>query len=328
MGKKRRCAQWTKDKKDASLGDVALSDFADAAVPAGAGRLKKSTAKLPLDSPVEDALEDDIEAQVLALKNTGLTPAKSESDDDPANDTGLILSDEIWMLLADYMRPQDVLKFCLICKSSYRIVNCPLFWIRLYKRYYNTKEYVPAFLKKHCLERVEGLKAKVVRSLYYTYPQYRASLARRTKCPLSSLLGQRCDLMWVQRARDKDINAGNVSQPILERWVYSFKLSRPSDENRASQTKKKSTLELLNYNPDLTCRLLEVISKEYVNPICVINMKLRKAVLDDRCVHLKFSSAPLSRFGTDFGAVDIYLRATEPPAVYDWWHPHFYNQQY
>ncbi|CAB0013766.1 unnamed protein product, partial [Nesidiocoris tenuis] len=72
----------------------------------------------------------------------------------------------------------------------------------------------------------------------------------------------------------------------------------------------------------------DVISKEYVNPICVINMKLRKAVLDDRCVHLKFSSAPLSRFGTDFGAVDIYLRATEPPAVYDWWHPHFYNQQY
>lgn len=72
----------------------------------------------------------------------------------------------------------------------------------------------------------------------------------------------------------------------------------------------------------------QVICKEYIDPKCVISMKLRKASAEDRCVHLKFSSAPLSRFGTDFGAIDLYFQAVKPPTIYDWWHPHFYNQQY
>ncbi|KAF6205111.1 hypothetical protein GE061_019278 [Apolygus lucorum] len=331
MGHKkvRNHSQKRRTKADTVV-DVALADFADANVPRGSGRVRKSKSNLPLGPPIEDEGEDDDIDTVLAQKADSLS-LKTESNaavEDNSNDVGLLLADELWILLSEYMRPQDVLNFSLICKSSYRIVNSPLFWIKLYKRYYSTKVYVPTFLKKHCLERHLGLKAKVVRSLYYTYPPYHESL-RRPVFQLTGLIGYRCELMWVQRARDKETNNTSQTEPTVEKWIYSFKLScRPDHSYHNPQSKRKTKQDIINHNPDDTCRLLEVICKEYVDPKFVVGMKLRKANIEDRCVQLKFSSAPLSRFGTDFGAIDIYLNAVQPPSIYAWWHPHFYNQRF
>uniref|UniRef100_A0A0A9ZIM8 Transmembrane protein 183 n=1 Tax=Lygus hesperus TaxID=30085 RepID=A0A0A9ZIM8_LYGHE len=331
MGHKkvRNHSQKKRTKAD-TIGDVALADFADANIPRSSGRVRKSRSNLPLSAPIEDGEEDVDINTVLAQKVDALSTETESSGvivEENSIDAWLLLPDELWVLLSEYMRPQDVLNFSLICKSSYRIVNSPLFWIKLYKRYYSSKVYVPTFLKKHCLERHLGLKAKVIRSLFYTYPPYHESL-RRPNNLLESLIGHRCELMWVQRACDKEITNNSLLRRS-ERWIYSFKLSSKPDESRHyQQTKRKTKQDIINHNPDDTCRLLEVFCKEYVDPKCVIGMKLRKASIEDRCVQLKFSSAPLSRFGTDFGAIDIYLHAIQPPSIYAWWHPHFYNQRY
>lgn len=41
---------------------------------------------------------------------------------------------KIWLLLAEYIRPEDVKSFSLICKTTLSVVNTASFWIRLYKR--------------------------------------------------------------------------------------------------------------------------------------------------------------------------------------------------
>lgn len=59
----------------------------------------------------------------------GKSKAKEEENNDFSN-YPLIL----WMLVAVYIPPEDVLAFSLINKTTLSIVNTRAFWIRLYER--------------------------------------------------------------------------------------------------------------------------------------------------------------------------------------------------
>lgn len=41
---------------------------------------------------------------------------------------------DVWHLIAEYIRPEDTGKFASICKSSWNVVNTPVYWLNLYKR--------------------------------------------------------------------------------------------------------------------------------------------------------------------------------------------------
>lgn len=41
---------------------------------------------------------------------------------------------DIWLLLASYIRPEDVVSFSLICKSAWTATCTAAFWTRLYRR--------------------------------------------------------------------------------------------------------------------------------------------------------------------------------------------------
>lgn len=41
---------------------------------------------------------------------------------------------DIWLLLAAYIRPEDIAKFSLICKNAWTVTCTAAFWTRLYRR--------------------------------------------------------------------------------------------------------------------------------------------------------------------------------------------------
>ena len=43
---------------------------------------------------------------------------------------------DLWCLIGDYIEPECVAKFAVICKTSYTVVNTARFWSKLYQRYF------------------------------------------------------------------------------------------------------------------------------------------------------------------------------------------------
>lgn len=42
---------------------------------------------------------------------------------------------DVWFLISEYLKPEDVGTFAAICRSSCAVVNSAKFWFSLYKRY-------------------------------------------------------------------------------------------------------------------------------------------------------------------------------------------------
>ncbi|XP_041083356.1 transmembrane protein 183A-like isoform X2 [Polyodon spathula] len=54
---------------------------------------------------------------------------------------------DVWLLLASYIRPEDICKFALICKNAWAVSCTAAFWSRLYKRHYVSDAHLPARLQ-------------------------------------------------------------------------------------------------------------------------------------------------------------------------------------
>lgn len=83
---------------------------------------------------------------------------------------------DIWYLISEYIRPEDVGRFAGICKLSYAVVCSPKFWFSLYRRYvhiYKRKHKsiacLPERLQPESMFRLYGLRTSVIRALFYLY---------------------------------------------------------------------------------------------------------------------------------------------------------------
>uniref|UniRef100_A0A2R9CAY3 Transmembrane protein 183A n=1 Tax=Pan paniscus TaxID=9597 RepID=A0A2R9CAY3_PANPA len=74
---------------------------------------------------------------------------------------------DIWLLLASYIRPEDIVNFPLICKNAWTITCTAAFWTRLYRRHYTLDASLPLRLRPESMEKLRCLGACVIRSLYH-----------------------------------------------------------------------------------------------------------------------------------------------------------------
>ena len=69
---------------------------------------------------------------------------------------------DFWELISDYIPPESVAKFSVICRDTYTIVNQASFWTKLYKDLYRedvaNKMGMPSHLKPDCMSRQFRLK--------------------------------------------------------------------------------------------------------------------------------------------------------------------------
>nr|CAH65454.1 hypothetical protein RCJMB04_38n13 [Gallus gallus] len=128
--------------------------------------------------------------------------------ENPDGDGGEEYPIDIWLLLASYIRPEDIVRFSLICKKAWTVTCTAAFWTRLYRRHYSLDAYLPLRLRPESMEKLHCLRACVIRSLYHMYEPFASRVSRNPAIPDStpstlknsrpSLCGT-LELLWCQQ---------------------------------------------------------------------------------------------------------------------------------
>ncbi|XP_030632876.1 transmembrane protein 183A isoform X2 [Chanos chanos] len=235
---------------------------------------------------------------------------------------------DIWLVLAAYIRPEDVCKFALICKNAWAVTCTAAFWTRLYKRHYSLDVELPARLQPEAIEKMQCLRARVIRSLFLLYEPF--SL-RVSKCPAlpestpTTLLNSKCLLFWVNKI------TGSRPDPL---WEFNFKFVKQPDKgkngcDRGLQLPKQ--YKDVHTNPDSDCYLLRVTTLNFIFTSVVMGMTLTLFTINvstdmrHHRVRLEFQDSPVIRgkkLRRDQG-IQVVLDPVHSVLLMDWWHPQY-----
>ncbi|GFY41146.1 transmembrane protein [Trichonephila inaurata madagascariensis] len=334
-------------KKQTSLmSDVKLSDFANCS--ARAGRLRKSVGN-SLSKEIEDVrnveetlwYERELEDfQFLNLSTENRKKLRSKvTPEESLNDTGIRYPIDVWFLIGHYIKPEDVKVFASICKDSHFVSRSYSFWMKMYKRYYQSSDRLPARLQPECIEQAFCLKTRVVRALYQMYPSFINQLSTRLLTTdvycLSNLC---CTLMWRIQQNGK--------------WLFHFKFKAATNASDSPITYKVAVKDwwtsqdcggkkqdmYVNYNPDEGCKILRFACSHYVLvPPMVMGSRLRDVRVnlanDMRRQKLQLTfghgnyrqSHRGSNMHTEsIGCCDVVeFDAVENLMILNWWHPQY-----
>uniref|UniRef100_A0A2K6D9Z4 Transmembrane protein 183A n=1 Tax=Macaca nemestrina TaxID=9545 RepID=A0A2K6D9Z4_MACNE len=199
---------------------------------------------------------------------------------------------DIWLLLASYIHPEDIVNFSLICKNAWTVTCTATFWTRLYRRHYP----LDSMEKLHCLW------ACVIRSLYHMYEPFAARISKNPAIPEST-----------------PSIVGNRQEPM---WEFNFKFKKQSPRLKS---------KYVHTNPDQHCCLLQVTTLSFICiPIVmgVIFTLFTISVSTDMWHHpvrLVFQDSPVHgdrKLRSEQG-VQVILDPVHSVRLFDWWHPQY-----
>ncbi|XP_037782252.1 transmembrane protein 183-like isoform X3 [Penaeus monodon] len=137
------------------------------------------------------------QTNVHVIMNEGKRKYSTKETDSDITE-GIDLPLDIWFLISEHIRPEDVGRFGAICYATFYVISTGRFWITLYKRHHRLISELPQELTIWNMERLRGLKANVIRALFYMYPPFHARIAGEK--PLTAdptrLLRTQCVLQW------------------------------------------------------------------------------------------------------------------------------------
>ncbi|KAM9319445.1 transmembrane protein 183A [Gastrophryne carolinensis] len=333
---------------DVSSHRVTVADYAnsDPAV-VKSGRIKKSVANAvqkevkalcgleASNVPTEDGLSEDNSSD--ELENEGnqngfsFRKKKSKKHKDRADAlvTGGDYPFDIWLVLANYIRPEDVVTFALICKKAWTVTCTAVFWMRLYKRHYCTNTYLPVRLHPECMYRLKSLRACVIRSLYHMYEPFSSRVAKNPPLPESTpntLLNANCILFWYNKV------TGSRPESL---WEFNFKfrkqLLKQKNHHYINGLQPPSEYKEVHYNPDQDCCLLQITTLNFIFIPVVMGMTLTYLTINvstdmrHHRVRLVFQDRPVLNGKKPRGdqGVQIVLDPVHSVHLLNWWHPKY-----
>ncbi|KAK7488838.1 hypothetical protein BaRGS_00019973 [Batillaria attramentaria] len=353
-----------KRRQDHLANDLTVYDYADSARPAGTTRIKKGAANsvirevkklsggessglkmkededdtnwfdkdlddfdIPLTKDCnledeEDTAESSQEGATARSRRKGASKTASAE-----TKTGIVYPVDLWFTLAEYVHADAVGRFARLCKDAYSATKKAWFWRKLYTRYYTKDSELPEDLKPQAMERTHGLRARCIRAMFVTCPTLNARIRPPgPRQPLEadpySLIGHRCILSW--------------HQPRQGRWLFCFKLKKPSKE-LASTTRplRQESLEHgynnLWYNPEEGCCVLQVTSNHFhsTSPqvmgqlLTEVHMSLSQGFLHQR-LRLSFDTTRVC--GPSSAAAHVAECVLDPVLavrIIHWWDPDY-----
>ena len=185
---------------------------------------------------------------------------------------------DLWCILANYIKPEQIQTFACICHGSYLAVSTVSFWSRLYERFVTDNGTLPARLKSDWIESRDGFKCRVIRALFITYKNLHNRLAQltlettRDTHVTSELVGLRCCHMWYELKTSKETNM----------YVFYFKFKRNDIlKKRTSLYQDEEKFNYVHANSERDFVVLQIIVSNFirVQSICGDN-------LTDISVHL------------------------------------------
>ncbi|XP_005106732.1 transmembrane protein 183 [Aplysia californica] len=329
--------------------DLKLQDFADCSMPQSCSRVKKSVvsatapAALPkassgqkfvekeeeelnwFEKELEDFVIDD-QAQggeeeedvAIANKKPEGKKKKVKKEEDK---TGYVYPLDFWYILSSYIDPEDIGRFSGLCKASHSVTQLAGFWRKLYHRYYAGRaDPLPEFLRPSAMEKLHGLRARVIRTMFRIYPPLAARVA--SKGPMEDephdLKGHRCLLAW--------------HQPATKGWQFCFKFQKPSLQALSSRPVSKEDVyngyDDLFYHPDEGCSVLQVTCCHFSSVASVMGLLLNQVYVTLSSgfryhrLRLHFDSRVNACHNAPSDVV-VVLDDVLAIRVMQWWHPNY-----
>lgn len=226
--------------------DYSIYDFAHSVKKKGRAP-KSNTLAVAESCENEDAMDEDIRSlHVSPIQN-----ADVHAEEETVYCDYMI---DIWYLISEHIRPEDVGRFALICRKTAEVVQSAKFWQYLYRKHYNRNVEMPRWLQPDCMLMLKGLRARVIRSLFYTYLPFVHRLAATPFTDPHRVAGRQLVFSWYVKSKTG--------------WNYYFKLkNRLIPGSRADQSAKmqsqKATLDFLHdtyMNPEEGCQILIIMS--------------------------------------------------------------------
>nr|CAD7204031.1 unnamed protein product [Timema douglasi] len=172
----------------------------------------------------------------VVMKKAPRRRKKTISEDQSINIGGIDYPLDIWFLISEHIRPEDVSVFAGICKSALHVTNTAKFWFHLYKRYYRSVPNLPERLQPECMVRLYGLRTCVIRALHFMYPPFVNKVKAITTFEEDPhvLTKRQCVLMWSKKCKNQ--------------WLFFFKLKQSRfviGRGPAIKAKQPDLLEML-----------------------------------------------------------------------------------
>ncbi|KAM7345579.1 transmembrane protein fates-shifted [Cochliomyia hominivorax] len=184
-----------------------------------------------------------------ALEYCDFYETKSEMDNSNLTHSYNYISNDVWFHLANFIAPEDVQNYALICSQSANSVNSCRFWLQLYRRYCqqsskNTKKWIlqlPEYLQ---MDNIKGcdrntLRQRVIKALFYCYLPLKERL--NSNYSLETLEGRTYVSSWHKQVQCV--------------WImcYKFKLNFPLASSVTTSAAKNN----ISYNLDVNVNNFE-----------------------------------------------------------------------
>ncbi|XP_029428647.1 transmembrane protein 183A-like [Rhinatrema bivittatum] len=341
--------------EELSPGRVTVADFAnsDPAI-VKSGRVKKAVAnaiqkevkalcgleasQVPMEEGLTFAHEngelsescDESDALESTCKISTFRKKKSKrSKDNTDRELGAQYPIDIWLVLASYIRPEDVGKFSLICKNAWTVSCTAVFWMRLYKRHYHRDVYLPLRLQPECIEVLYCLRARVIRSLYHMYEPFCSRISKNPAVPESTpstLANSKCLLFWCRKIYR------NGQEAVWE-FNFKFKKQPPRYRNSCHNGLLYPPVQYkeVHSNPEQDCCLLQVTTLNFIWTPIVMGMTLAFFTINvstdmrHHRVRLLFQDFPVlngKKPRVEQG-MQVVLDPVHSVRLLDWWHPQY-----
>lgn len=204
--------------------DVTINDFANSTV--SMSRIKKSVSNTSavlkqVDNRSWDEKIDDFDEEFdfveeenedgstsMVLKKREPRRRRKTIYTTDRNRGGIEYPLDIWFLISEHVKPEDVGRFASICRSSWAVTCSAKFWFGMYRKYYKSVPGLPERLQPECMVRLYGLKACVIRALHHCYVPFSENM-KRVQEHYSSLVKRVCVTAWHERG-------------IKSSWIYRF----------------------------------------------------------------------------------------------------------
>lgn len=273
-----------------------------------------------------DNENEEADSTILLSKKKDKNTKKKRDDN-----TGVDYPVDIWFLISEHIRPEDVGRFAGICQASYTVIQSVQFWKSLYQRFYVKENLIPEY-QPECLFRYFGLRTSVIRALFHMYYPFKVR-TRRAVLGITRpdvLIGMKC----IGLISKKEGKNGK------QLFCHYFKFKRNTNMRcQPVKSKEQSVIELLNdinANPDEDHSILLVASAEPLSFKPIIGLTLKSVTMslsNQHCserMQLIFGNAidNFSKNGNSFNGTTIILNPSSNVAVLNWWHPMFIKSNY
>ena len=253
----------------------------------------------------------------------------------------LIFPSEIWIILSDYIQPENVGKFARVCKTTHNIVSSQSFWRRLYRRHYDNLHHcdLPQRFHPDCMSRPRGLRAAVIKMLHLTHPRFLETQTRLSSVwpDPHSLTGTICVLQSCNRVGRKstyhyfklkdNIISAKMTNDVIDNGLEDEEDCLGEEQERRTAA-LLSQLTNIHDNPEEGCSVLQVHSAHWSSLSPVMGLKLVSVSLSVshgmRYHKLKLSfGSPEASYVRTANTTEIVIDSVVGVKIYNWWHPHY-----